>query len=318
MDSPDPDITPVAPQYRAAFVINARDKEQYVAKAVQGALAQDYPCHIILSDQRSKDGTKAVMQREVDAYLASVGEQNKHKIEIVDCPVEGEYSMATQNRHVDWLVDQTDAEWFFQCSADDYSLPRRVSVCMANVAKMPCASIVTAQWFSAPNEPITEKTPRVQVNPGGYIAAGAGLVNLVFGSCIAAYKRSFLKKIGPAPGSVTMDVWCGYQAAMDEGYVVVPEPLHVHQEVADVLNMGFQGKMRGAEGNPVLLAQLNELNHFQLFELYYECHLAQQRLYPLAHANDAAAPINMMLGQAVGWYKRRKDLHDKKIAPGLM
>ena len=310
-----------SPEFRAAFVINARDKEKYVAQAVRGALAQDYPCHIILSDQGSKDRTKAVMQEEVDAYLAAVGEgSSKHKIEIVDCPVKGEYSMATQNRHVDWLVDQTEAEWFFQCSADDYSLPGRVSACMSATALMPCASVVTNQWFNdRPGEPVAADTPRSQM-PGGYIPAGWGLTSLVFGSCIAAYKRSFLKKIGPAPGSVTMDVWCGYQAALDDGFVVVPEPLHVHQRVADVKNMGFGGRLKGAELAQDWdgLARINELNHFQLFELYFECHLAQQSRYPLAHANDQSAPVNMMLGQAIGWYRKRKELHDKKLTPGIM
>lgn len=303
-----------SPEFKAAFVVNARDKIKHVEKAVAGALSQDFPCHIILSDQRSTDGT---YEKMVD-LANTLPRGAEHKVEVVHCPVEGAYSMATQNRHVDWLVDQTDAEWFFQCSADDYSLPRRVSECMKTVSKMPCASIVTAQWFTDPEGPFDKE--RYSHMPGGYIAAGGGLVNLVFGSCIAAYKRSFLKKIGPAPGSVTMDVWCGYQAALDEGYVVVTEPLHVHQEVADVKNMGFQGRMRWAEQRKdmTLLAQLNELNHFQLFELYYQCHLAQQKLYPLAHQNDVMAPINMMLGQATSWYKRRKELHEQGIAPGVM
>lgn len=299
----------------AAFVVNARDKVNYVEKAVAGALSQDYPCHIILSDQHSTDGTFEKME----ALSKSLPRGADHRVDVVRCPIDGPYSMATQNRHVEWLMDQTDAEWWFQCSADDYSLPTRVSECMKSIAKMPCAAVGTHQWFTAPGVDVSDITPRSQP-PGGYIPAGGGLLNLVYGSCIAAYKRSFLKKVCPAPGSVTMDVWLGYQAALDEGYVVVPTPLHVHQEVADVVNMGFQGKMRGAEknGDMTLLAQLNELNHFQLFELYFMCHQAQTKRYPLAHANDQAAPINMMLGQAVGWYNTRKDLHDKGLTPGVL
>ncbi len=41
--------------------------------------------------------------------------------------------MAAANAHTLWLAEQTDAEYIFQCSADDYSLPERVSVCMAAV-----------------------------------------------------------------------------------------------------------------------------------------------------------------------------------------
>lgn len=304
-----------SPEFRAAFVVNARDKIKYVEKAVAGALAQDYPCHIILSDQHSTDGTFEKMCELTNSLPRGA----KHKVEVLHCPVEGPYSMATQNRHVDWLIEQTDAEWWFQCSADDYSLPGRVSACMRSIAKMPCAAVATLQWFTTPDVAPTDMTPFSQM-PGGYIPAGAGLLNLAYGSGIAGYKRSFLKKVGPAPGSVTMDVWLGYQAALDEGFVVVPEKLHVHQEVADVMNMGFQGRMRGAEQkqDATLLAQLNELNHFQLFELYYECHVAQQHRYPLAHDSDKSAPISMMLGQSIAWHRRRKDLHDKGITPGVM
>lgn len=52
-----------------AFVINARNKEKFVGKAVQSALSQSVPCEIILSDQGSSDKTYEVMESEVNNYL---------------------------------------------------------------------------------------------------------------------------------------------------------------------------------------------------------------------------------------------------------
>lgn len=302
-------------EVKAAFVVNARDKAKYVAKAVQSAISQTYPCHILLSDQSSTDGT-------FEAMLAAseMPHGAKHTVEIVRCPVKGPYSMATHNRHIDWLLDQTDAEWFFQCSADDYSLPGRVLACMEAIEHNRCSVIATNMWFSEPGQVPGLMTPRSQVAEG-YVNAGFGMQSLVYGSCIAGYKRSFMKKIGPAPKNVTMDVYCGYLGALDDGYYVVGnEPMHVHQTVADVNNMGFQGKMRGAEaaGNKEELARLNELNHFQLFELYFSCKVAQQRLYPLAHPQDQNVPVQMMIDQAVGWYNRRSELHAAGLVPGVL
>ena len=101
--------------YKAAFVINARNKGPWVAQAVRGALAQTYPCHIVLSDQGSDDDTFAQMERAA-ADSPSAAE---HKVDLVRCPIGGAYGMVACNLHFDWCIEQTDAEWIFQCSADD-------------------------------------------------------------------------------------------------------------------------------------------------------------------------------------------------------
>src|SRR5258706_1817788 len=125
----------------ASFIVNARQKAKYVAKAVQGALSQTVPCEIVLSDQGSTDGTFEVMRDTVDAIGST-----HHQIKLVRCPIETPYGMIGSNAHFTWCVEQTTLPYIFQCSADDYSLPDRVAVCMEAVEKHPCSVVATNQY----------------------------------------------------------------------------------------------------------------------------------------------------------------------------
>lgn len=153
----------------------------------------------------------------------------------------------------------------------------------------------------------------------GYLSAADGITKLGFGSCIAGYKRSFIMKVG-SPGLATPDIFWGYLAALDEGFLVVPEPLHVHTDAASPENNGFGGRLLAAatKGDEVELAQLNELNRFQMLGHYYECAVRQEALYPNARADAKSAVIHALITQAVGWYRDRVNLHRKGIEPVSM
>lgn len=320
---------------KAAFVINARNKVSLVGRCVEAALAQTYPCHILLSDQHSTDGTYEEMERALDANPMpmmrvadapeidlvldrEVKEVPRHKVELLRCPIQGAYGMLACNQHIQWLAERTDAEWIFQCSADDYSLPDRVRLCMQALEKNNCVAVGTNQRMFDPLNP--EQEAYSGVAESGYVTAGFGIERLVFGSLIAGYKREWLLKVGIKDVPCTVDVYLGYLAALDAGYYAVASVQHVHHMAADMSNMGFQGKMRGAElsGDKEEMARTNELNRYQLFELYYLAKKRQQELYPLAHPQDQNALINMMLSQSVGWYHERKSMHDNKWTPGIL
>ena len=261
------------------------------------------------------------MEQTLAEYRASLGaNESPHKIDLVRCQIKGAYGMAAANAHTLWLVEQTKAEWVFQCSADDYSLPERVSTCMAAVAKHPCAAVACAMFFTQPGEKVGPQTPRSGYpTEEGYVSGGVGLSRLAYGSTIQGWNRDFFLKVGSA-GDATGDVFHGYLAAIDKGYYVVPKPLHVHVQHASLSNMGCQGKMRAAEasGDKPTIHCINELNRFQLFELYFSIKLRQQQLFPLAHREDQESLVNMMLDQAVGWYVERKRLHQEGITPWKM
>jgi glycosyltransferase involved in cell wall biosynthesis len=306
-------------KHKAAFIITARNKAKDVARAVQGALAQTYPCQILLSDQSSTDGTYEVMALEVEKWLNDA-DRRGHTVELVRCPIEGPYGMRAANSHTIWLMERADADWVFQCSADDYSLPDRVRVCMEAVERHPCAAVACSMYFVAPGEEVGAMA-RTSAYPAesGYVSGGTGISRLVFGSTIQGWNREFFLKAGHA-GDVTGDVYHGYLAAIDKGYYVVANRQHVHVQHVSMDNMGFGGKLLAAEssGDKTTINRINELNRFQLFELYYQIAKKQQELYPLTHESDRMPLINMLLAQACGWYAERKRLHEEGTIPWIM
>jgi hypothetical protein len=113
-------------------------------------------------------------------------------------------------------------------------------------------------------------------------------------------------------------VFWGYLAALDKGFYVVANPQHVHSNVPDVDNVGFQGKLAGASGDE--LARLNELNHFQLLRLYFDLADKVKELFPDGKfaLEDWQPLVNTILGQSYAWLHARISLHEKKIVPGVL
>lgn len=297
-----------------AFILNNRNKADYVGRAVHGALSQTVPCLILLSDQGSTDGSLAAIKKAVRSF----GRARKHKVEVVECPVGGAYGMLACNRHILWCVEQLpkNIEWVVQCSADDYSLPDRVKVCMDALASLdrPAVGIVNTMYFEAPGETNREKVsgyPKVS----GWIKAGDGITNLAYGSTIWAYRRDWLLRVG-LDVPCTSDVYLGYLAAI-EGLYCVANPQHVHCEAASLDNMGFQGKLRAAKGDEAW--RLAELNHFQLFQLYSLCADRVQELHPGGIPDEDWMPLaETMMNQAKAWMKAREVLHAAGVEPSTL
>ena len=297
---------------KVCFCVNARNKERFVAKAVRGALSQTYPSEVILSCQPSRDNTLQVIRDTVEQYGLT-----HHEVRILECPIGGAYGMKAMNAHMRWIMDQTDAEWLFQSSADDYSLPDRVKVCMEAVENNPCSAVATTMYFLEPGQKLEGNVP-VSGYPqeSGYVPPGEGLIKLAYGSVIAGYRRDFLLSLGE-PNDSTPDVYFGFLAALDKGFYVVADPQHVHCTHANVQNTGFQGKMKAAQGGELM--RLMELNHFQLLALYDACLMKAQELHPNGFDQDAyVACVNMILGQSKGWLEARKELHRHQLTPGIL
>ncbi len=151
--------------------------------------------------------------------------------------------------------------------------------------------------------------------PEGYVHAGNGLKSLAYGSVIAAYSSEFLAKVGSS-GRHTPDVYWGYLAALDKGFYIVGSHQHVHVNVKHADNAGFGGKLQAAAGDD--LARLNELNHYQLLGLYLACYEKATQLYGNLQDPHRLPLIEMICGQAAGWYGRRTELHERNITPGVM
>lgn len=298
-----------------AFVINNRNKSKHVYRAIKGALSQTFACDIIIADFASTDNSRA----EIERALSECRQEADHKVEYIKVDEPTKSSMAEMNRNLWWLMmEKTNAEWVFQCSSDDFSLPARVAVCMRAVRDNPCAVVATTQFYEeTPNAPVSQRQVSGYPEQTGYVRPGEGLARLAFGSCIAAYSRKFLERVGPC-GPNTPDVYWGYLGALEGGYYVVANPQHVHSNIPDTDNVGFGGKMLAATGDE--LARLKELNHFQLLRLYFDIMDKVKELRPEGDfpQEDWQPLVQTCLGQSYAWLHRRIELHDKKITPGIM
>lgn len=297
---------------KPCFLVNNLNKGKWVYRACAGALSQTIPCHVLLTDAQSTDNSWEEIQRAVREAPRGA----KHEVTAIQSPMKGSNNFQSCSDHLMWAFEQTESEWVLQTSSDDYSLPMRAFYCMEAAERNNCSAIATTMYFEKENETRRDMMSGFPTE-SGYVSAGVGLAKLAYGSVIAGYRKSFVQKVGGF-GPVTPDVFWGYLAALDRGFYVVANPQHVHVQHEDVNNLGFQGKLLGAQGNQEELARLNELNRFQLFQLYFQCKSAQQKFFPLAHAEDQQAAVQMMVDQACGWYMERVKLHQLGITPGVM
>lgn len=299
---------------RPAFLVTVRNKERMIFRSVMGALSQTYPCDIYISNPGSTDNTPYEIQRALEnahRFPHHTITHIKPKLSEVKCGIR------ILNEHLMWCFNEIPNKWIFQCSGDDWSLPGRVEACMKVLEKHKASAIATPQFHLPEGAKLEgEMLCTAAEHLNGYLSPQDGINKLGFGSCIAGYRRDFVLKVG-SPGLATPDLFWGYLASLDDGYYVVPEPHHVHTDAANPDNNGFGGRLMYAQqvGNKIEIAQLNELNRFQMLGHYYECASAQERLYPNAPIEAKAAVVNAMFAQAIGWYKERVDLHRKGIEP---
>lgn len=297
---------------RPAFVIHSWNKAPYIAKSIIGALSQTVACDIYISDQGSTDGTLDVIKETVESAPRGT---DIHRVEILKCPLPAGPHIRFMNDHVDWFLKELFSrdyyEWIFTSSADDYSLPNRVKVCLEAVADKPCSVVATNQFYEEP------ETGQRQMSgqPEGYVHAGNGLRTLAYGSVIAAYSSDFLSRVGSA-GRHTPDVYWGFLAALDRGFYICGSHEHVHVNVKASDNAGFGGKMQAAQGDE--LARLNELNHYQLLGLYLACNEKATQLHGKLPDEHMLPLVEMICSQAAAWYGRRTELHEHGIQPGMM
>lgn len=106
------------------------NQESFIAHAIEGALAQDYPAlEIFVSDDASTDGTYAAAQRALAGYAGP------HKVTLLRNPANLGISA-----HLSKLVAQSSGELIFVAAGDDYSMPTR------------CKEVVQA-WLSHDRKP---------------------------------------------------------------------------------------------------------------------------------------------------------------------
>lgn len=294
---------------KCSVIVQNWNKGAHVYRAVAGALSQNIPCDIVIGDAQSTDNSLAEIHRAV----AEAPRGAEHDVRVLVKPTKDEGNFRSATDTTMWLAKESTGDWILQCSSDDYSLPDRARVCMEAVAEHPCSIIATTMYFDSPDG--KERAESGYPKESGYVSGADGLTRLAYGSVIAGYSREFLDKCGHMMvGDHTPDVLMGFLASLDKGFYVVAQPCHVHVQHADLNNLGFQGRMRAAQGENAL--RLGCLNHFQLLDLFTACFDRAYELHPEGIDNeDYQALMTIILGQSRGWLQARKKLHEMKIQP---
>ena len=120
---------------RATFILLAYNQEAYVAEAIAGALAQDYPdLEIILSDDGSSDGSFAIIEQAVRRY------DGPHRVIASRTPVNSGLLA-----HIYHAVAKASGELIVVAAGDDISLPQRVRV-LAEEWQRTGASALFSDW----------------------------------------------------------------------------------------------------------------------------------------------------------------------------
>lgn len=291
---------------KTAFVIPARDKIHGVSPAVKSVLAQTYsPMELIFSDQGSTDGTRETIQSLCDSY------DGKNKIRILDCPHTELKGMNGLNTHINWIMDQTDADYIILGSADDVNDATRAEKVVQKFDETGAAMVNTAiQFVHIDGKSVGTDFP----TESRFVTAEEVMTRYVGGSTSPAWRHDFSDKIGALKGPICSDVYMPYLATQDTGLYYIHDLLYCLVRWPDKNNTGLGGRQLAAETEDEIL-QLRELVQYQMSSTFREIYKSCERLYPKWSNGDRQTLYNYTMGTAHGWSEIRDQLTEKKIVP---
>jgi glycosyltransferase involved in cell wall biosynthesis len=189
--------------------VAAYNGERYIADQLRSVLASERVDEVIVSDDGSRDGTRAIVR--------AIGDP---RIRLVDGPGAGLI------RNFESLLRQARGDAIFLCDQDDLWLPDKVDVTMealrtADLVVSDCRvvdadlNVVAPSYFAVRN-------------------AGPGLLknllrNTYIGCCMA-FRRSVLASVLPFPADIPMhDWWIGIAAERTARTAFIPTPLMLYR-----------------------------------------------------------------------------------------
>lgn len=216
-NAPVPEDAPDGRPLVTLFVMAYR-QESLVREAIAGAFAQTYePLEIVLSDDRSPDGTYAAMEEMAAAY------DGPHRVILNRNPEN--LGIA---RHIDRIMELSSGRLVVQNAGDDVSLPRRVE----RLAEAWIASGGRAKLLHTPAIMVDETgAERGVKDPHGALAADPspfGLIsrNVYVLGAATAWDRDLFDAFGPlGPDIGVEDSVLPVRAAILGEIALVDEPL---------------------------------------------------------------------------------------------
>lgn len=293
------------------FWIPARDKEKAVEMSVRAALAQTYPCRIVISDQGSTDLTRHVILHTIKDY------KGHHQIELKECPEIKNKGHIGFNDHMNWFHKNVEYDVCVISSADDFPHPDRVEKVVKAFEEFNPSMVLNRQRFldPLPDNKLVVVGESCYPKESRMLGGSEILRQLVGGSSAQAWTREFYENIYPLEDLTLMDVYMPFLASQTaQGCYYLNESLHSYIRWSDVSNMGAQGELAATESEEEK-AKLCELIFYRLTNTYAKAALKSEELYPNAPAEDRQTVYELIVENAVRWANQRNVMTMNRIQP---
>jgi len=291
---------------RVSFFLMIYNNEPFIKKALTTAFAQDYPnLQIVISDDCSTDGTRAIIEAEVAAY---------------DGPHDVVVNFNEKNllfTHLTKIMGLCDGEFIVQGHGDDMSHPDRTRK-MVEAWQTTGADIVTANALVVDGD---DKPQRFWRDPNLHYDCSLETfvrdlaVVAAFGAGMAWSKRLWETWGKLPPGPRQMDLVWAFRGCLMGGCHFITEPLVFYRDHGTNMSMW---SMRKQAKNEQQLLMVNERNvgnvaaNLVAFIDMVQAHLGR-------HPEDIAARkaltpmIQQLLGVTGQWTRMRHEMAVQRI-----
>lgn len=228
---------------KASIILFARDKVTHVARALRSCFSQTYePLEILVGDQGSVDGTRAVLYKLISEY------KGPHTVKFYDFPDTEYRSFIGMNRHIAFLMDRAEGDAAFVQCADDWSEPNRIEVQMEVLRRTGADMVAGKMQFEEKGEIIG----MTGSDHEGWLSMKQIVEDKTASSCNTDWTTDFWHRAKPIPEIVGPDVWLPPLACAMNGVYMHQTPVYTYTRTADANNTGLEGVARGLVGDDAL------------------------------------------------------------------
>jgi len=282
------------------FVIPNRNKARWVGRAMSTAMAQNYPCRVVVSDQGSTDGS-------LDVIKTIAAEGGRNPVEILHCPVQHYRGMPGFNLHLNWIHEQLDGDLVVICSADDYVAQGRVADAVRAVEEHGADVVLSSNRFEEEDGTCYGYSPSSE---SGFVTLRQLVETKLGGSAAQSWTLKFWNAVGGMPLFPGCDMFLPHLAATQGKCYYVANPTHVYVRHIDPNNTGLESvALATPEAEGASVAELMAFHRMTgIVELL-------RRGNAVNKPDDVQILMEDMIAVAAAWVDARQSISEAGIAP---
>lgn len=236
--------------------------------------------------------------------------RGKHTIKVLQCPNTEHKGMVGMNAHLNWMMDQTEADIFIIMSADDLSDPRRAEETVKAFKEHQPSIVLTGIHFVETDG--TYVGVNAKPSESCFVTSETCIAEMIGGSTSIAWTREFFDLAGPLPGVSSVDMYMPFLGIQHKGTYYLHQPLLTYIRYADPDNTGLEGVMRAADDAGKF--PIEELMHFQVTSALFMILACMMRN---GWNNEAAKAelFERILERSASWVSVRHAMTLHKINP---